>query len=49
MLFKKTFSLVGSNYVTHLKSLIFQLFLLALIVALFGLFFFDFGYDFPIR
>jgi len=43
MLFKKTFSLVGSNYVTHLKSLIFQLFLLALIVALFGLFFFDFG------
>ena len=43
MFFKKTFSWVGSNYVTHLKSLAFQIFLIALVVALFGLFFADFG------
>ena len=43
MLYKKTFGLVGSNYVTHLKSLAFQIFLIALVVALFGLFFADFG------
>ncbi|MBR5251172.1 MAG: hypothetical protein IKV38_04045 [Clostridia bacterium] len=43
MFLKKTFSLVGSNYVTHLKSLAFQVLLIALVVALFGLFFADFG------
>ena len=43
MIFKKTVSLLGNNYVTHLKSLAFQLFLLAFIIALFGLFFYDFG------
>ena len=43
MFFKKTCGVVGSNYVTHLKSLAFQLFLLAFVVALFGLFFYDFG------
>jgi len=43
MFYKKTFGLVGSNYVTHLKSLAFQIFLIALVIALFGLFFADFG------
>ena len=43
MYFKKTLTLSGSNYWTHAKSMIFQLFLLAFVVALFGLFFFDFG------
>lgn len=43
MYFKKTLTLSGSNYWTYAKSMIFQLFLLAFVVALFGLFFFDFG------
>ena len=43
MYFKKTFSLATNTYATHAKSLVFQICLLAFVVALFGLFFFDFG------
>ncbi len=40
---KKTFLLIGNNYTTHLKSLLLQILAICFIVAIFGLFFFNFG------
>lgn len=40
---KKTLLLIRNNYTTHLKSLILQILAVCFIVAIFGLFFFNFG------